>query len=139
MEDARPTGERYAIPKDFDVRRYFRNTFGLFVGGEKAFRFRVRFSGPAADEIREQVWHPQQVVEDLPGGDAVLELPAVSIREARELVLRYGKNARVLAPPELVADLRDQAEALARAYASEGRAERPAAAAGTRRGRSARS
>lgn len=123
MEGPRLTGERYAIPKDFDVSRHFRHTFGLFVGGEKPFRFRVRFSPEAAGEIREQRWHPQQSIEDLPGGGAILELPAVSIREAREFVLRYGKNARVLAPPELVDDLRDQALALERAYSPEGRSE----------------
>ena len=122
MEEPRLTGERYAIPKDFDVRRYYRNTFGLFVGGEKPFRFRVRFAREAAGDVREQVWHPQQVLEDLPDGGVVLELPAVSIREARELVLRYGKSAHVLSPPELVADLREQAEALSRAYAEDGAA-----------------
>jgi len=132
MEDARPTAERYAIPKDFDVTRYFRHTFGLFVGGEKPFRFRVRFTREAADEIREQRWHPQQKVEELPDGEIVLELPAVSIREARELVLRYGRNARVLSPPELVADLRAQAEALSRAYAEEPEEARPAGRRSTR-------
>jgi proteasome accessory factor B len=117
MEEARPTADRYAIPKDFDVARFYRNTFGLFVGGEKPFRFRVRFSREVAGEIREQRWHPQQTLEELPGGEVVLELPAVSIREAREFVLKYGSSARVLGPPALVADLRDQAEALAHAYA----------------------
>lgn len=119
MESARPTGERYAIPKDFDAERYFRHTFGLFVGGRRPFRFRVRFTKEAADEVREQRWHPRQSIEDLPGGEAILELPAVSIREAREFVLRYGKNARALAPPELVEDLREQAAGLSRAYARE--------------------
>ncbi|HTO78097.1 MAG TPA: WYL domain-containing protein [Thermoanaerobaculia bacterium] len=128
MEGALLTSDRYAIPKNFDVRRYFRHTFGLYVGGERPFRFRVRFSREVADDIREQRWHPQQTIEDLPDGGAILELPAVSIREARELVLRYGKSARVLAPPELVADLRDQADALFRSYASEGKADEPAAA-----------
>ena len=128
MESARLTGERYAIPRSFDADRYFRHTFGLFVGGQKPFRFRVRFSKEAADEIREQRWHRDQAIENLSGGEAVLELPAVSIREAREFVLRYGSNAVALAPPELVADLRAEAEALSRAYAgasSEARGRRP--------------
>ncbi len=116
MDEARPTGERYAIPRDFDVARHFRHTFGLFVGGEKPFRFRVRFSRDVADDVREQRWHPQQKLEELPGGEVALELPAVSIREAREFVLKYGKSARALAPTELVADLREQVRGLSRAY-----------------------
>jgi predicted DNA-binding transcriptional regulator YafY len=135
MESAQLTGERYAIPKDFDADRYFRHTFGLFVGGEKPFRFRVRFSKEVADEVREQRFHPQQSIDNLPGGEAILELPAVSIREAREFVLRYGKNARVLDPPELVRDLREQVSALSRAYA-----EGPPTGSGpSRRRRAARS
>ncbi len=130
MESARLTGERYAIPRDFDAKRYFRHTFGLFVGGQKPFRFRVRFSKEAADEVREQRWHPDQSIEDLPNGEAILELPAVSIREAREFVLRYGKNARALSPPDLVEDLRAQAAALSRAYATD---PNTPAAAGARR------
>ena len=132
MEEARPTDERYAIPKDFDVARFYRNTFGLYVGGEKPFRFRVRFSREVADEIREQRWHPRQTLEELPGGEVVLELPAVSIREARELVLKYGGSARVLSPPELVADLREQADALARAYTDSQNERAPETASRTR-------
>jgi predicted DNA-binding transcriptional regulator YafY len=132
MEEARPTDERYAIPKDFDVARFYRNTFGLYVGGEKPFRFRVRFSREVADEIREQRWHPRQTLEELPGGEVVLELPAVSIREARELVLKYGGSARVLSPPELVADLRAQADALARAYTDSQNERAPETASRTR-------
>ncbi len=124
MEGARLTGDRYAIPRDFDADRYFRHTFGLYVGAEKPFRFRVRFSKESADEVREQRFHPEQAIENLPGGEAILSLPAVSIREAREFVLRYGKSARVLDPPELVADLREQAAALSAAYA--GSADPPA-------------
>ena len=107
MEEARLTGDRYAIPKDFDARRYFRNTFGLFVGGARN-RFDSACVSPRRSPTRSasSAGIPQQKIEDLPDGEAILELPAVSIREAREFVLRYGKNARVLAPPELVADLR---------------------------------
>jgi hypothetical protein len=54
------TGERYAIPRSFDASKFFRNTFGLFVGGGRPFRFRVRFSPEVSDEVREMVWHPDQ-------------------------------------------------------------------------------
>jgi hypothetical protein len=107
---------RYAIPRSFDANAFFRDTFGLFVGGGPAFRFRVRFSRDLSDEIREQQWHPKQKIEGAPGGEVVLELPARSIQEARRFVLQYGGDAMALSPPELVADLREQAERLADAY-----------------------
>jgi proteasome accessory factor B len=116
IESAEPTGERYVIPKNFDVDGFFRDTFGLFVGGGSPFRFRVAFSREASDEIREISWHPKQTIENSPDGEAVLELPARSIREARRFVLTYGRDAVVLAPAELVADLQAEAEAMVRHY-----------------------
>jgi proteasome accessory factor B len=116
IESAALTGERYAIPRNFDANAFFRDTFGLFVGGGKPFRFRVRFSPEISDEIREQQWHPDQKLETLPRGGVILELPARSIQEARRFVLTYGKEAEVLGPPELVEDIRSQAGEMTRSY-----------------------
>ncbi|MGE5414378.1 MAG: helix-turn-helix transcriptional regulator, partial [Syntrophomonadaceae bacterium] len=117
VESPRLTSDRYAIPKTFDADAFFRNTFGLFVGKGRAFRFRVRFSPEVAGEIREMVWHPQQKIETHEDGSAVLELPAESLREARRFVLAYGRHAAALSPPELVADLAAEARAMAALYA----------------------
>jgi predicted DNA-binding transcriptional regulator YafY len=116
IEEAALSSERYAIPRDFDADTFFRNTFGLFVGGAKPFRFRVRFSPDVSDEVRELQWHPKQKIETAPDGSAILELPAQSLREARRFVLAYGKDAQVLDPPDLVEDLRQETGFMARGY-----------------------
>lgn len=116
IEEARLTQERYAIPKDFNADAFFRNTFGLFVGGKKPFRFRVRFSREASDEVRELTWHPKQKIETTPEGAAVLELPAQSLKEARRFVLAYGSDALVLEPRELAEDVAREAAEMSRAY-----------------------
>ena len=118
IESAKSTGERYVIPKDFRVDAFFRNTFGLFVGTGKPFRFRVRFSREVSDEIREMSWHPQQRIETEPTGEAVLELPAESLREAKRFILAYGRHAAAVEPPELVEDLREEVAAMASLYGS---------------------
>ena len=72
------------------------------------------------------VWHPRQKIETDADGSAVLELPAESVREARRFVLAYGRHATALAPPELVADLAEEARAMAALYAAPaGKTERP--------------
>ncbi len=134
IESPKLTGERYAIPKSFDADEFFRNTFGIFVGKGKAFRFRVRFSPQVSDEIREMVWHPQQKIETDRDGAAILELPAESIREARRFILSYGRDAAALAPPELVRDLAEEARAMAAIY---GRLESGRSVAGNRKKRAA--
>jgi predicted DNA-binding transcriptional regulator YafY len=122
IDSPRLTAERYAIPKTFDADEFFRNTFGLFVGKGRAFRFRVRFSPEISDEVREMVWHPQQKIETDRDGSAILELPAESLREARRFILAYGQHAVALSPPELVADLAAQARAMAAMYSGARRA-----------------
>ena len=116
MEDARPTTQRYAIPRDFDPDAFFRNTFGIFVGGSKPFRFRVRFSKGISEEVRELTFHPKQKLERGADGEAILELPAESLKEARRFVLGYGKDAVALSPPELVEELRSETEILRKGY-----------------------
>src|SRR5215471_5123455 len=116
IESPKLTADRYAIPKTFDADAFFRNTFGLFVGKGRAFRFRVRFAPEVAGEVREMVWHPDQKIETHEDGSAVLELPAESLREARRFILAYGKHAAALSPPELVADLAEEARAMSGLY-----------------------
>ena len=116
IENARPTERRYSIPRDFDPERFFRNTFGIFVGGGKPFRFRVRFSREISEEVRELQFHPQQKIETGPDGEAILELPAESLKEARRFVLGYGRDAVAISPPELVEDLKKETAVLHRAY-----------------------
>ncbi len=95
IASARVTAERYAIPKDFDADAFFRNTFGLFVGkGNRAFRFRVRFSPEVSGEIREMVWHPKQKIETDAEGRAILELPVEALREARRFILAIWPPCR---------------------------------------------
>jgi len=132
IENAAPTGEKYTIPRDFDAQRFFRHTFGLFVGDAKPFRMRVRFSPEVSDEIRELRFHPDQKIETTASGEAILEIPAQSIKEARRFVLVWGKDAVVLEPPELIADLRAEVDALTHSYP---RKEKPAAPAGLSRRR----
>jgi predicted DNA-binding transcriptional regulator YafY len=117
IEGAALTNERYTIPRDFDAERFFRNTFGLFVGDAKPFRMRVRFSPAVSDEVRELQFHPDQRLEKTKAGEAILEIPAQSIKEARRFVLAWGKDAVVLEPPELIEDLRREAAGMSKAYA----------------------
>lgn len=133
IESPALTDQRYAIPKSFDTNAFFRDTFGLYVGGGRPFRFRVRFSPGVADEIREQQWHPDQKIELSREGEVILELPARSIEEARRFVLAYGADAEALSPPELVEDLSAQVSGLARTYRSRKSAESPGKPKGRKR------
>jgi predicted DNA-binding transcriptional regulator YafY len=76
----------------------------------------VRFSREISEEVRELQFHPKQKIEKGPEGEAILELPAESLKEARRFILGYGRDAVAISPPELVDDLRREAAAVHRAY-----------------------
>jgi predicted DNA-binding transcriptional regulator YafY len=115
IRDAETSSEVFSIPRDFDLKRHFGETIGIFVGREP-FRFRVRFTKAMAAWVAEVRWHPKQKMTTLPGGELELELPAGSLFEARRFVLSFGREAVALAPPELVEALHAETGAMAAAY-----------------------
>jgi len=115
IREAEVSAEPFSVPRDFDLKRHFGETIGIFVGREP-FRFRVRFARSIAAWVAEVRWHPKQKVTALPGGELEIELPAGSLFEARRFVLSFGREARALAPPELVETLRAETEEMAAAY-----------------------
>ena len=134
IESPRLTTERYAIPRTFDADVFFRNTFGLFVGKGRAFRFRVRFAPEVAvPAFISLVHHPGEKIETQPDGSAVLELPGESLREARRFILAYGRHAAALSPPELVADLEAETGAMAGLYTKASASEKAVSSAGRKK------
>lgn len=93
------------------VAREFDRTYGIF-GGAPANTAVLRFSGPAAQWVSEEVWHARQQSEWLEDGRYELwieigENPAELIQD----ILRYGDNVEVVDPPELRGMVRDRLRA----------------------------
>jgi predicted DNA-binding transcriptional regulator YafY len=115
IREAEGSSEVFSIPRDFDLKRHFGETIGIFVGSEP-FRFRVRFTKTMAAWVAEVRWHPKQKTTPLPGGELELELPAGSLFEARRFVLSFGREATAIAPPALLEALRAETEEMAASY-----------------------
>jgi len=108
---AEPTDERFERPADFSLREYLSGSFGVYSPGRPVL-VAVRFTGWAAQNIREVQWHPsQRIVEDGPGG-TVAEFTLRETTEFKRWVLGFGRHAAVLRPATLA---REVAEELAEA------------------------
>ena len=70
----------------------------------------IQFNDRAADLIREKKWHESQQLRELKGGGAELRLKLSSLQEIERWVLRWGGDAKVLKPKELVDAVRQAAE-----------------------------
>ncbi|MBX9666686.1 MAG: WYL domain-containing protein [Candidatus Obscuribacterales bacterium] len=70
--------------------------------GEKSFDVKIEFVPHSARYIRERIWHPQQVLEDLPDGSCRLSFPATSLDEVMRWLAPYGAEAVITEPKELI-------------------------------------
>jgi predicted DNA-binding transcriptional regulator YafY len=74
------------------------------------FLAKIRFSGTAAELVKRQIWHKEQLLESSPDGTTVLlTLPISDDREIKMKILQYGAQATVEAPPHLAQAIRSEA------------------------------
>jgi predicted DNA-binding transcriptional regulator YafY len=112
MVTARKGQERFALPAPFDFRRLFGSHFGIHWGEGEA-EVRIRFAAHAAAYVRERLWHPSQSILEQPDGSLILTMTVNHLLELKRWILSWGDAARVLAPIELVNDLRETARRMA--------------------------
>ena len=61
----------------------------------------LRFSGRAAQLVREQNWHSSQQIQELADGNLELSLTLNSLEEIIPWILSWGKNCEVVRPAKL--------------------------------------
>ena len=100
---------------DFNAKDHLAMIFQHEVGGVPV-TVRIWFDAKTAPYIRERRWHPTQQIEEHPDGSLTLRLVVRGLNEMKRWVLFYGKGAKVLGPPELVAMVRDEIDGMQARY-----------------------
>jgi predicted DNA-binding transcriptional regulator YafY len=109
------TGVHFERPPRFSLEKQLRDSFGVITGtGEH--RVVLQFDEWVADYIREKRWHPSQELLDTADGGVELRMQLSSLTEIQRWVLAWGGSAMVLAPPELAAGVRREAERILARY-----------------------
>jgi predicted DNA-binding transcriptional regulator YafY len=84
----------------------FAHSLGVHEG--KPERVTISFEPRIARYVRERVWHPSQAVRDQADGSVILTLDVSNDFALRSWILGFGPLARVLAPPDLVEQIRGE-------------------------------
>jgi len=79
----------------------------------------VGFEPQIAPWIRERRWHPTQKQTDRPDGGVVLSLEVCNDWALRSWILSFGPLARVVSPPELAAQIKEEVDRASARYAVE--------------------
>ena len=90
-------------------------SFGIFKG-RPAFLAKIRFNGTAAELVKRQIWHKEQLLESSPDGTMLLTLPISDDREIKMKILQYGAEAKVEAPPHLAQEIHAEAQLISANY-----------------------
>lgn len=90
------------------------DSFGIF-SGKPRYLAEVLFTSTAASLVRNQYWHKDQKMIEVPDG-VMLQLPVNDDREILMKILQYGSNARVISPPELAERVKHEINAMHENY-----------------------
>ena len=107
--------EHFEIDPSFDREDHFKGVFQHEVGG-KSQQIAIWFDANTAPYIRERRWHRTQKIEEHIDGSLILRIAVRGLNEVKRWALFYGKGARVLGPPELVAMVREEIEGMGKHY-----------------------
>ena len=87
------------VPAGFDLRGFAARSFGAFQ--EKPEAVVLRFAPEAAADVARFSFHPDQTIEDEPGGGKVVRFTAGGLRELAHHLFTWGTAVEVVAPERL--------------------------------------
>jgi proteasome accessory factor B len=94
-------GERFAIPRNFELDRYLGNAWHLIPSAGRDSHVVVRFKPLVAGNVAEVIWHKTQRTKFLSDGSLEFRANVSGLNEVAWWVLGYGDQAEVLQPARL--------------------------------------
>ncbi|MBI4632539.1 MAG: WYL domain-containing protein [Deltaproteobacteria bacterium] len=113
ISDCCLAGEEFTPRPETRWKPLLTDTFGIFQNPE-SFPVVLKFSPVRSRWIRGQVWHPDQIAEELPDGSLQLTLPVSHDAEIMMEILKHGSHVQVLEPQRLREKVRDEAEKMSK-------------------------
>jgi predicted DNA-binding transcriptional regulator YafY len=98
------TDTPFTRPDNYDFEKVFNQHFGVIKG--KPFKVRAHLSGWAAKFAAERRVNPDQKITKLARGRIEISFSATSRPEVLTWILSFGPEARLLAPADLVGELK---------------------------------
>jgi proteasome accessory factor B len=118
LERAQMLDQGYHIPPDFDANAHLANSWGI-MRGKGLFEVVLQFSPDVAALVKERTWHASQTIDELDDGGVLLTVRVSDPREMRPWIRSWGADVEVLEPPQLRAEIAEQAQRMMQQYQSD--------------------
>jgi len=107
--------ESFKIPAEFDFKKYFLSTFGLYKG-KTTKEVTLRFTPEKSKWIKDQIWHKDQKVKYLKDGSIELSFPVSDFSEIKREILKHGDDVEVIKPKILRGLIKAEAKNILKIY-----------------------
>jgi predicted DNA-binding transcriptional regulator YafY len=114
IKKARLTVENFEIPANVDIEKLLSTSWGVIWGDD--IEVILKFTANVTRRVKESIWHPSQVIADLPNGGCRLKLKIGSLLEITPWIRSWGPDVEVLEPEELRKEFSKYARRLAQIY-----------------------
>lgn len=99
FERITPTANVFERPKEFDLKTYLAQSFGIFQESEQDIVW--RFTPDAARDARHYLFHPTQEMTEEADGSLTVRFRAGGLMEMAWHLFRWGNQVEVIAPEAL--------------------------------------
>lgn len=107
---------RFNRKKEFNLKTFFKGSFGVWRENEEPVRVVVRFASAVSRYVEEHHWPGLERKTFAPDGGLLCVFRLAGYQEIKSWILSFGAQAVVLEPDELVQAVRSEAERLAWYY-----------------------
>jgi predicted DNA-binding transcriptional regulator YafY len=115
ISEAKVLTESFKLPDDFDFKKYFLSTFGLYKGKSEK-EVTLRFTPEKSKWIKDQIWHKNQKVKVLKDGSLEISFPVSDFSEIKREILKHGDEVEVIKPKILRDLIKAEAQKIAKIY-----------------------
>lgn len=119
IAEARVTDDHFTMPASFNPLKMLSNAWGVIYREEGSTEVVLHFSAGVTRRVKESIWHHSQTIQDLSDGSCRFTVQVGSTLEMRPWIRQWGADVVVIAPPELRAEIANEARRSAANYAEE--------------------
>ena len=116
MQNVTDSKEKFDIPEDFDPDKYFDKEIGIWLSATKKYTVQLLISAEIGTFALERSWNKNQKVEQREDGSVWVSFETTQLPEVKRWVLGQGKTVKVLNPPELIEQVREEVAAVLGMY-----------------------
>ncbi|MFL0194527.1 helix-turn-helix transcriptional regulator [Clostridium sp. WILCCON 0269] len=114
IKSLKVSNDIYMRPRTFSLKDYLNNHWGLF-GGNK-IKVVIKFNKEIVNFIQHTKWHINQNINELQSGSILFTLYVDDIKDVKQWIMGFGKNAEIIEPEELRQSVKLEVEELYKKY-----------------------